>query len=158
MSDNCLMSRVTDVIVCATIEEPAMEPLTRRDVSRDWHGAFALITGPDADRYWVQAGKGPGCDVWVGTFNHLNRPALLADLERLPWSCPHAVQVLLREEEDDCFGLWTFIDGRLREVPLPLTRRDPRTGMLTRTDCPNNDLEQPGLCGQDDDAGQSLVA
>lgn len=119
------MSRTTDVLISADAQEAAMAPLTHRDRGRGLSGAFALITGPDADRYRVQDGKGPTSDIWVGTFNHLDRPALLADLEQLPWTCPHTVQVLVRDDQDDCFGLWTLVDGRLREVPLPATRCDP---------------------------------
>jgi hypothetical protein len=143
ISDNDPVSRITDVIISADAQHAAMEPLTHYAENRAWWGRFALITGSDADRYWVQNGKAPASDIWVASFNHLDRPALLADLEKLPWTCPHTVQVLIREEEDDGFGLWTLIDGRLLEVPLPLMRRDPRTGILARTDCPGDDLISP---------------
>ncbi len=134
------MSRVSDVIVSADAQEAALEPLTRRDDSRAWSGVLAPITGRDADRFWVHDGKGPVSDIWVGTFSGLDRAALLADLERLPWTCPHSVQVLIRDDQDDCFGLWMLHEGRLREVPLPATRRDPQTGILIRVDCPGDDV------------------
>ncbi|MFI9106552.1 hypothetical protein ACIGXA_39255 [Streptomyces fildesensis] len=33
------------------------------------------------------------------------------------------MQVLIHDEEDDCFGLWMIHDGALVEVPLPRTQR-----------------------------------
>ncbi len=74
---------------------------------------------PFADRYWVHDGKGPECHVWVGAFNHFNRKAFLDDLQELPWEGPGGIQVLIKGQEDDCWGLWMFTSGRLQEVPLP---------------------------------------
>jgi hypothetical protein len=53
--------------------------------------------------------------------------------------------VLIHDQEDDCFGLWTIHDGKLVEIPLPHTRRvhepaplteefPPGPGCLLRTD------------------------
>jgi hypothetical protein len=39
------------------------------------------------------------------------------------WPSRHTVQVLIRDEEDGCFGLWMIPGGRLVEMPLPRTRR-----------------------------------
>ncbi len=33
------------------------------------------------------------------------------------------VQVLLRDQDDDCFGLWMFQEDRLVEVTIPRTER-----------------------------------
>ncbi|MCQ6553621.1 hypothetical protein NPS70_10485 [Streptomyces sp. C10-9-1] len=55
------------------------------------------------------------------------------------------MQVLIHDEEDDCFGLWMIHDGELVETPLPRTRRayrsgphkdgfPPDPGILSRTD------------------------
>ncbi|MFD8087038.1 hypothetical protein ACFV4F_35710 [Kitasatospora sp. NPDC059722] len=44
-------------------------------------------------------------------------------MESLPWKAPESVQVLIRDEEDDCFGLWMIRDGRLTEIPVPGHRR-----------------------------------
>jgi len=61
-----------------------------------------------------------------------NRPLLLQGEFRI------ILQVLVRDEEDDCFGLWMMYDGKLIEVPLPRTVRTPYessvTGVLMRTD------------------------
>ncbi|MFF1899064.1 hypothetical protein [Streptomyces sp. NPDC058206] len=46
-------------------------------------------------------------------------------------------QILVRDQDDDCFGLWLIHDGKLVEVPLPRTGREPFeysvTGVLSRT-------------------------
>lgn len=73
------------------------------------------------------------------------RKGLLRHLESLPWPHPHTVQVPLRNQDDDCFGLWMFQEGQLVEVPIPRIARfhqpappdedyDPGPGMLLRTD------------------------
>ncbi|MFD7064822.1 hypothetical protein [Streptomyces sp. NPDC059906] len=73
------------------------------------------------------------------------RKGLLRHLESLPWPHPHTVQVLLRDQDDDCFGLWMFQEGRLVEVTIARTERfhqpapsnedfEPDPGMLLRTD------------------------
>ncbi|AGS71657.1 hypothetical protein [Streptomyces collinus] len=101
------MSRIAEVIVLASNAQEIMEPLTRRDPNRKWSGQFAA-----AGHGWVaEFVRRSG---WVG---------LLEDLESQPWPSPHSVQVLIHDEEDDCFGLWMMHDGRLVEVPLPRTSR-----------------------------------
>ncbi|WP_226599459.1 hypothetical protein [Streptomyces violascens] len=79
--------------------------------------------------------------MWVVQFIRLNWGGLLTHLESLPWPAPGSVQVLVRDEEDSCFGLWMIYDGKLAEVPLPHTKREPFegnsvTGVLSRTDQP----------------------
>ncbi|MFC9435738.1 hypothetical protein [Nocardia sp. NPDC057030] len=74
-----------------------------------------------------------------------SRTGLLANLESLPWPFPESVQVLIHDEEDDCFGLWMLHDGKLVEIELPRTQRHyapaplsdefaPEPGILVRTD------------------------
>ncbi|MEV7053884.1 hypothetical protein AB0N95_00230 [Streptomyces microflavus] len=78
------------------------------------------------------------CYVWVVQFIRHNWRGLLSHLESLAWPEPSSVQVLVRDEDDDCFGLWMIYDGKLVEVPLPRTEREPLsasvTGVLSRTD------------------------
>ncbi|MFD8002417.1 hypothetical protein [Streptomyces mirabilis] len=124
------MSRIAEVIVLASNAEEIMEPLTRRDPNRKWSGQFTA-SGHGWVTEFVRRSS------WVGLLEHL---------ESQPWPSPHSVQVLIHDEEDDCFGLWMMHDGRLVEVPLPRTSRyfwrnhytgevDPDCpGILMRTD------------------------
>ncbi|MFF4359690.1 hypothetical protein [Streptomyces sp. NPDC001604] len=131
------MSRIAEVIVLAGNAEEVMEPLTRPDPNRKWSGQFAA------------AGHG-----WVAEFvRRSSWVGLLDDLESQPWPSPHSVQVLIHDEEDDCFGLWMMHDGRLVEVPLPRTSRyfwpnhytgevdSDCPGILMRTDRPDGSPE-----------------
>jgi hypothetical protein len=70
---------------------------------------------------------------WAAEFTHRRHwTHLLEYLQSLPWPRPETVQVLIHDEEDDCFGLWMMYDGKLVEVALPRTERyvaqDPWTG------------------------------
>ncbi|MGW4228925.1 hypothetical protein ACWEF9_06485 [Streptomyces sp. NPDC004980] len=129
------MSRMAQVLVLARYEDEAMEPLTRPDETRTWRGHFEQI--PD----WFVGGW------YLEFFRTGQRRGVLADLEALPWDQPECVQVMLHDEDDDCFGLWMFQDGALVEVPIPRTQRfhfkppswsdgSPRPGSLWRTDGP----------------------
>ncbi|MFF8401080.1 hypothetical protein ACF06P_05525 [Streptomyces sp. NPDC015684] len=130
------MSRAADVIVLAPYSEEVMEPLTRQDPERSWRGRFEPVQGQDG-------GFGYG---WALEFDKAHgRSGLLADLEALSWPNPLRVQVLIRDQDDDCFGLWMFHDDKLVEVPLPRTERFhepapptdefvPSPGILLRTD------------------------
>ncbi|MGW4274729.1 hypothetical protein ACWEGQ_20745 [Streptomyces seoulensis] len=123
------MSRDCEVIVIAFGGGEVMEPLTRDDDRREWHQRFEPI---------------PGMDAWAIDFWRPNWTGLLRHLERLPWPFPHSVQILLRDQDDECFGLWMLHDGSLKEVPLPCTVRHendvaPLGSILVRTDregCP----------------------
>ncbi|TXS53735.1 hypothetical protein EAO75_06165 [Streptomyces sp. uw30] len=123
------MSRDCEVIVIAFGAREAMEPLTQPDERREWHQCFEPI---------------PGMDAWAIDFWRPNWTGILLHLEQMPWPFPKSVQVLLRDQDDDCFGLWMLHEGRLREVPLPCTVREaddvaPLGSRLTRTDregCP----------------------
>ncbi|WP_381802449.1 hypothetical protein [Streptomyces niveus] len=129
------MSRIAEVIVLAQDADEVMEPLTRRDVTRTWNGAF----------FEMRPGGNWGFG-WGAEFVRMSsRSGLLKHLESLPWPRPETVQVLIHDEEDDCFGLWMIHDGKLVEIPLPRTRRaywsglhdeefPPDPGVLSRTD------------------------
>ncbi|CAO0825927.1 hypothetical protein SMICM17S_05953 [Streptomyces microflavus] len=69
--------------------------------------------------------------VWVVQFIRHNWRGLLSHLESLAWPEPSSVQVLVRDEDDDCFGLWMIYDGKLVEVPLPRTEREPFSASVT---------------------------
>ncbi|WP_330460936.1 hypothetical protein OIB37_31135 [Streptomyces sp. NBC_00820] len=130
------MSRAADVIVLAPYSDDVMEPLTREQPGRSWRGRFEPVQGQDG-------GFGYG---WAIEFDkERGRSGLLKELESLPWSNPGGVQVLIRDQDDDCFGLWMMYDGKLVEVTLPRTERfhppapqteryAPNPGTLLRTD------------------------
>ncbi|MBY8855257.1 hypothetical protein K7711_02065 [Nocardia sp. CA2R105] len=130
------MSRFAEVIVLARNAEKVMAPLTEPDPDREWQQCFT----PVDDSVFSGSGTGSSeCYAWVVQFYRLNWRGLLPHLESLPWPDPQSVQVLVRDEEDDCFGLWMLFDGKLTEVPLPQTERKPFpgdsvTGVLSRTD------------------------
>ncbi|MFE9404069.1 hypothetical protein ACFYNY_20145 [Streptomyces sp. NPDC006530] len=127
------MSRNAEVIVLAQDANEVMEPLTRYDDTRTWGGVF----------YEMRAGGNWGFG-WGKEFpKSTGRSGLLKHLESLPWPRPETVQVLIHDEEDDCFGLWMIHNGALVEVPLPGSQRfydsappnqdfDPSPGYLWR--------------------------
>ena len=131
------MSRFAEVIVLALGADEVMEPLTRDDGTRTWRGRFV----PVESQWGGSFGIG-----WATEFERMrSRSGLLRHLESLPWPRPESVQVLIHDQDDDCFGLWMIHDGRLVEVPLPRTERfhqpappteefPPYPGDLLRTD------------------------
>ncbi|AYV32816.1 hypothetical protein EES41_39280 (plasmid) [Streptomyces sp. ADI95-16] len=127
------MSRMAQVLVLARYEDEVMEPLTRDDESRTWRGRFEQIPG------WFIGGW------YIEFFRERQRVGILKDLEALPWNQPECVQVMLHDEDDDCFGLWMFREGKLVELPVSGTERfhtpapptqeyAPSPGHLFRTD------------------------
>ncbi|MFD6353695.1 hypothetical protein [Nocardia tengchongensis] len=133
------MSRFAEVIVLARRAEEDMEHLEHTDDSRPWRQTFIAID----DTKFSGAGfqyRSAECYAWVIQFYRNTWGELLSYLEALPWPRPESVQVLIHDEEDDCFGLWMIYDGKLAEVPLPRTRREEFynsvTGVLMREDRP----------------------
>ncbi|WP_404958070.1 hypothetical protein [Streptomyces sp. 147326] len=133
------MSRMAQIIVLARYEDEVMEPLTRYDETRTWRGRFEQIPG------WFVGGW------YIEFYREGQRRGVLKDLESLPWNSPECVQVMLHDEDDDCFGLWMFRDGALVEVGIPGTgrfhgpppswRTSPHPGTLARTDLGRTELE-----------------
>lgn len=84
--------------------DEAMEPLPRPDDSRSRQGHFEpldLFVGG-----------------WVIEFNRVApRSGLLRHLESLPWPDPGQVQVLIHDEEDDCFAQACHRNARIRARP-----------------------------------------
>ncbi|WP_431951339.1 hypothetical protein [Nocardia lijiangensis] len=131
------MSRFAEVIVLALDAHDVMDPLTREDESRSWRGRFVPIESQWAGSFGIG---------WATEFERMRpRTGLFAHLESLPWPRPESVQVLIHDEEDDCFGLWMLEEGKLVEVALPRARRyhmpapptdefPPCPGILVRAD------------------------
>jgi hypothetical protein len=95
--------------------DEVMGPRTRGDEERTWRGRFVPIQSQ-----WVGSfGSG-----WATEFARMrSRSGLLKHLESLPWPRPESVQVLIHDQDDDCYGLWMIHDGKLVEVSLPRTQR-----------------------------------
>ncbi len=114
-----------------------MDGLTQPDDSRPWHQSFIAIDDATFSGAGFEYGSSE-CYMWIVQFYRNNWHELLAHLEALPWPRPETVQILVHDENDDCFGLWMMYDGKLAEVPLPRTRRDAYyssvTGVLIRED------------------------
>ncbi|MET7788330.1 hypothetical protein ABZS93_17220 [Streptomyces sp900116325] len=132
------MGRTSEIIVLARGAEEVMEPLTRPGWNAEWVKPFIRIDGGMFDGWSRPDGD---CFTWVIRFDKSRWHGLLAHLESLAWPDPYSVQVLVRDQDDHCFGLWMIYDGKLVEVPLPRTEREPFgssvTGVLSRTDSPN---------------------
>lgn len=135
------MSRFAEVVVIARDAEQIMEPLTRPDSNREWHQCFKPVYGRNFGA--PSLSNSTACFMWIVEFQRMNWQGLLSHLESLSWPDPASVQILIHDEEDDCFGLWMIYDGKLVEVPLPRTVRTPCTdasvtGVLTRSDRVSN--------------------
>jgi hypothetical protein len=98
------MSRVTNVILtCPLAHDRAafMEELNRFD--------FRLESGfvDREEEDWVGGSKSLECMVFVGAFNWLDLPDLLAHLVMLPWQkydiCPEDVQLFHQQQESARF-------------------------------------------------------
>ena len=125
------MSNIAEVIVFARYSDEVMAPLTQPDDSRSWTGWFEPI---------------PRVEAWMIEFFRIrSRSGLLRDPESLAWPHPESVQVLIHDQEDDCFGLWMMREGVLTELPLPGHTRfhapapstdelPPHPGFLWRTE------------------------
>ncbi|WP_327141036.1 hypothetical protein [Nocardia sp. NBC_01327] len=133
------MSRFAEVIVLARDAEKVMQHLTVPDDGREWHQCFTPV---DDSVFEGRHHGSSDCYMWVIQFYRHNWTGLLGYLESLNWPDPFSVQVLVRDQDDSCFGLWMIYDGKLSEVPLPRTRRTEFkfsvTGFLSRTDDPSS--------------------
>ncbi|MFG2989606.1 hypothetical protein ACGFZK_10025 [Streptomyces sp. NPDC048257] len=78
-------------------------------------------------------------------FRQYTHSGLLKHPESLPWPHPEQVQVLIHDEEDDCFGLWMMYDGALAEEPHPGLQRFHAPARLTDEYSPS-----PGFLGRTD--------
>ncbi|MET7304386.1 hypothetical protein [Embleya sp. NPDC005575] len=135
------MSRYTEIIILAKDAEDVMLPLTTDSFAERWGGhRFVPI---DDEKFSGSSYGDPACYMWIIQFGRNNWQGLFEFIENLAWPDPYSVQVLLRDEDDDCFGLWMIFGGKLKEVPLPATRRTASdltiTGYIQRTDKPRDD-------------------
>ncbi|MFD7229271.1 hypothetical protein [Streptomyces sp. NPDC059881] len=138
------MSDFTDVMLLFSyLEDAVLEDIVCLD-SIDaglGHGGLKRVSGDHQLGHWGGSLRGAECHVVAGTFNHLNAEKLRRTLQALPWRCPHAVQLLLHNENDALFGVWMLLDGDWAEVTLPRTVRHEARGHLERTDCPDDEYQ-----------------
>jgi hypothetical protein len=95
------------------------------DDLNEWVGARhegeTFVNNSAVDQAW--GGHKPSeVAIYATTLNHGDLEALVAKVESLAWPRPHVVQLLIQDQWDDTFGVWTF-DGnrRLVEVVEPRT-------------------------------------
>ncbi len=120
------MSHVTTVLVLTRSGEKSMQRFMDPNVQVPWMRTtrFVSLTGESVAPHWIGP-KGPGSAIYAAAFDNFDRQPLLDALEALPWRDQLSVQVLIRSEDDDCWGLWMFLDGRLQEIQLPGAARVP---------------------------------
>ena len=87
---------------------------------------FVSLTGESVAPHWIGS-KPPTSVVYAAAFADFDPQPMLDALEALPWEDQLSVQVLIRSNEDDCWSLWMFVDGTLRELQLPGAVRVPAT-------------------------------
>ncbi|MET7584237.1 hypothetical protein [Streptomyces microflavus] len=140
------MSDFTDVILLFSyLEDSVLQHIISLDpLDAGLHpSGFKRVSGDEQLGHWGGTPRGSECHVLAGTFNHLNTGQLRSTLQQLPWKCPHSVQLLLHNENDALFGMWILLDGHWLEVPIPRTTRRSTDGHLHRTDCPDDEYQQP---------------
>lgn len=54
-----------------------------------------------------------GRSVWGGVYNHFDRDALLSAFGAVPWQKPDNVVVLIAEDTDTRFQVWSYAGGTL---------------------------------------------
>ncbi|MGF0175628.1 hypothetical protein ACQF36_35660 [Streptomyces sp. Marseille-Q5077] len=140
------MSDFTDVMLLfSSLEDSVLQDIISLDPFDAGLGREGLkrVSGDQQSGRWGGSVLGAECHVVAGTFNHLNAGKLRSKLQELPWKCPHSVQLLLHNENDAVFGMWMLLDGHWLEVSLPRTARHSPGGHLQRTDCPDDEYQQP---------------
>ncbi|MFD6655141.1 hypothetical protein ACFWEB_08265 [Streptomyces parvus] len=140
------MSNFTDVVLLFSyLEDAVMEEIVRIDpfLTGLHPRGLKRVSGDEQLGHWGGTPRGAECHVVAGTFNHLDAEELRRTLRALPWRCPHAVQLLVHNENDAVFGMWMLLDGDWTEVSLPRTMRQEAGGHLQRTDCPDDEYLQP---------------
>jgi hypothetical protein len=123
------MSETTTVLVLARGSRAVMRSLSDPDVDVPWAGGARFVNFSEGDGLQLWEGTtAPGAALWAAAFRNMDASEvleMLAAIEALPWPNPDGVQVLVRTDQDEVFGLWMFVDGRLREMALPTVVRVP---------------------------------
>ena len=106
------MSHVTDILLCTGIddggaedEHPNADRLSEWLVSK--HGAackLVLVSDRAGGNKVMQA------DVFAVAVNHCSIPALIEAFRAIPWDYPEAVQLMVKDEHDDAFTIYTALE------------------------------------------------
>jgi hypothetical protein len=122
------VSPVTTVLVLTRTGERAMQRFMDPTNQVPWMRStrFVSLSDDSVAPHWIGS-KPPTAVIYAAAFADFDRQPMLDALEALPWEDQPSVQVLIRTDEDDCWGLWMFVDGRLSELQLPGTVRVPAT-------------------------------
>jgi hypothetical protein len=101
------MSRVTNAILHTGCVEPDEEKrlLARvNDFFYDGMGGFVSVEDESLpDDWYIRGGKALECSLAIGAFNYLQLPKLIEHLRRIEWEQPEAVQLIVKEQDDDRF-------------------------------------------------------
>ena len=75
---------------------------------------FVSCDDESLPRGWYAGDKFLECEIYPGSFNHLNLEDLIAAIQKVKWDDPRSVQLFIQGQEDD----------RLEEVDLGLAQHD----------------------------------
>ena len=107
------MSWVTDVLLCLNLEErlddegsftASCKPL---EEINSWLSENQLGTLAELSIHMETGGKAVQAFVYGGSFNHLDMEKFKGFVFSRHWQFPEAVQLLLNDEQDVCFKLYT---------------------------------------------------
>lgn len=75
-------------------------------VNRFFEGSRGFVLANDVDNGgWYGGTKFLECNLAVGAFNYLDLDGLIAHIRSLEWEDPEAVQLIVKEQEDDRFRI-----------------------------------------------------
>lgn len=72
---------------------------------------FGRITDSPGSDAW--GGHAPECDIIAGAFNNFPIDEFFEAVERLTWTRPDTVRVIVQRSERRAFGVWVLCDGKM---------------------------------------------
>lgn len=115
------MSRLDNVIVHVAIFDQDLAIEAFGPIQGEQ--ALRLITGDDPTTgTWIPnhwgGSKESEVTLWAAAFNHLGWPPLFERIESVDWELPSMVQLLIRTQEGNHFGVYELDDGHLRPANI----------------------------------------
>ncbi len=101
------MSHVTDIILITFIDDGGIEDahpnvdLLNEYLTQHNHGQLIKVDGYAVGHKVMQ------CDVFLSAANFLYIDEFVKEFNKVPWEDPDSVQLLLKDEEDDRFTVYT---------------------------------------------------